>query len=210
MNNVIISNNMIELLREEIKTTMSKARFEHTLGVEHAAVKIGTILEYQDISALRAAALLHDISKEYSFEKQLKICDKFGIMLRDDEKSCPQILHAITATAIISQDYSKFASCDVVSAVRWHTTGRKNMTLAEKIICLADYIEDGRKHDSCVQLRKDFWDNFLSCQSYADKLACLNKALKALLENTVLHLESKRQAINTDTLEALEYIKDHI
>lgn len=210
MNNVIISNNMIELLREEIKMTMSEARLGHTLGVERASVKIGTILEYQDISTLRAAALLHDISKEYSFEKQLKICDKFGIMLRDDEKSCPQTLHAITAAAIIPTNYPKFASRDVVLAVRWHTTGRKNMTLTEKIICLADYIEDGRKHNSCIQLRKDFWDNFLSCQSHSDKIACLNKALKTLLENTVLYLENNRQAINTDTLEALEYIKDHI
>ena len=206
MNDITISNNMIEQLRSKIKRILTPKRFEHTLGVENAAVKMGTELQYNEITTLKAAALLHDITKEYSFEKQLKICEEFGIILRRDELECPQVIHSITAAAIIPANYSEFASKEVISAVRWHTTGRRDMTLSDKIICLADYIEDGRNHASCINLRRDFWNEILACKNQAEKVNCLNKALKTYFENTVIYLNHNQKTINLDTIEALKYI----
>ena len=195
---------MIGCLRDEIKSSMSEPRFEHTLGVELTAVKIGIALGYNDINALSAASLLHDVTKEYYFEKQLKICDEFGIILRTDEIKCPQTLHAITAAAIIPAQYPHLASDVVISAVRWHTTGRKNMTLTDKIICLSDYIEPGRQHIACVSLRDSFWRDFSTSSTYEQKVQCLNSAVKTMLANTVDFLSSNNKTINLDTLEALQ------
>lgn len=151
-----ISDTRLDRLRTDVEGRLSSARFEHTLGVERAAAWAGERLCPDDVPMLRAAALLHDVTKEYSFGKQLKICDERGIILREDEKNSPQTLHAITAAAIIPSEYPEFDIPELVGAVRWHTTGRAGMTLSEKIIFLADYIEDGRKYDSCRALRESF------------------------------------------------------
>ena len=198
---------MIEYLRDDVKKVISASRFNHTLGVEVAAVKIGIAVNHQNLFQIQSAALLHDITKEYSFEKQLKICDEFGIILRNDEIESPQILHAITAAAIIPCKYPQFASENIISAVRWHTTGRKNMTLSDKIIYLSDYIEDGRKHDSCIQLREMFWNVFSKCQTYEEKISCINGAIKIMLSNTIDFLNATNVKVNVDTIEFLNDIQ---
>jgi nicotinate-nucleotide adenylyltransferase len=106
---------------------------------------------------LRAAALLHDITKEESFEKQLQLCEKFDIIVDEIAKKAPKTLHAMTAAALIGEQYPEFADPRVIDAVRWHTTGRANMTLLEQLIYLADYIDDTRRFVDCVLLREMFW-----------------------------------------------------
>ncbi len=204
----IIDETMISQLREKVASILSPGRVQHTLGVERMVVEIGKelALDLDDVNKLSAAALLHDITKEYSFEKQLKICNEFGIILKDDEISCPPILHAITAAAIIPLEYSYFDTPEVISAVRWHTTGRQNMSVYEKIICLSDHIEDGRRYESCVKIRNEFWSDIKSCRNIEDKHICLNKALKKSLEATIEHIKSKGGIINQDTAHAINSI----
>lgn len=201
-----IDETMINRLREKVASILSPQRFSHTLGVEQMAFRIGSELaiDSDGLNVLRCAALLHDITKEYSFEKQLKICDEFGIILRDDEISCPQILHAITASSIISCEHSDFNIPEIVSAVRWHTTGKRNMSVFDKIICLSDFIEDGRKYDSCVSIRNDFWAEMKSCTGNENKLLCLDNSLRLSLEATVDNITNKGGIVNLDTIEAIE------
>jgi len=150
--------------------------------------------------------LLHDITKEYSFEKQLKICNEFGIILRDDEKDVPEVLHGITAPVIISRFYPDYASDRVLSAVRWHTTGYADMTLFDKIICLADYIEDGREYVECIKVREFLKSNIDSECSFLKKLELLDIALLKSLKNTKEHLEKIGKIVNKDTVKAVEWL----
>ena len=205
----IITVDMVSQLRQKVKQCMSSARYEHTLGVESAAIYIGESLGTVDLNKIRAAALLHDVTKEYSFAKQLKICEEFGIMLRDDEKSSPAIIHSITAAAIIPYQYYDFNDSDIISCVRWHTTGKRAMSLAEKIIYLSDYIEPTRTHDMCVTLRNEFFSNVSNSCNNNDRLKYLDDAVIKALEQTVAYLLKKGSQINSDTLEALSYIRDH-
>lgn len=202
-----ITEERLEALHREVSARLSAARFSHTLGVERAAIWMGERLCPQDIPMLRAAALLHDVTKEYSFEKQLKICCEFGIILRADEKNSPQILHAITAAAIIPAEFAEFATPTLIGAVRWHTTGRADMTLAEKIIFLADYIEDGRKYPDCEALRESFMRELETApQETAARAACLDHAVLSELRGTLRSLSARDLPVNEDTLRAEEYI----
>ena len=206
----IITEDMLSQLRQSVKQCMSKARYEHTLGVEATATYIGESLGIVDLNKIRAAALLHDVTKEYSFVKQLKICEEFGIILRDDEKLSPAIIHSITAAAIIPSQYFDFCDSEIISCVRWHTTGKKAMSLAEKIIYLSDYIEPTRTYNACVALRNEFFSNNSDSINNNDRLKCLDSAIVKALEQTVEHLYQKGAQVNPDTIEALAYIKDKL
>ena len=199
---VIIDDIMIESLRKDIEAKMSKSRYTHTLGVERAVVDIGENFFNEQLNELRVAALLHDITKEYSFEKQLKICDTFGIILRDDEKNIPEVLHGITAAALITDAYPEYVTNNIISSIRWHTTGCADMTLFDKILCLADYIEDGRTHPGCVFVRQYFKLNICQASQIEEKTNVLNTALLYSLNNTIEYLEKSQKPINRDTIEA--------
>lgn len=205
---IIISDNMLDDLREDISSQMSARRYKHTLGVEKAAEYMSEIFLPSYKNEIRASALLHDITKEYSFEKQLKICNEFGIILRDDEKEVPEVLHAITAPAIILCFYPDYSLDCILSAVRWHTTGYENMALFDKIICLADYIEDGREHSECIKVRDFFKSNIDLESGFSKKLEILDIALLKSLENTKKHLEDIGKIVNKDTIRAVEWLSN--
>lgn len=205
-----ITAEQLDALRNTVADNISAVRFEHTLGVERAAAGISRVLCPEKLTLLCGAALLHDITKEYSFEKQLKICNEFGIILRNDEKNSPQILHAITAAAVIPSEYPDFACPELISAVRWHTTGRADMTLADKIIFLADYIEDGRRYESCRDLRESFWCGLTSARDDKSRLNCLDTAVLAELKGTIRSLGERGLAVNADTLRAADYITNQL
>lgn len=214
-----ITEEQLTSVRRDVAARLSPGRAEHTLGVERAAIWMAERLCPSKTPLLRAAALLHDITKEYSFEKQLKICGEFGIILRDDEKSSPGVLHAITAAAIIPREYPQLASAELCGAVRWHTTGRADMTLSEKIIFLADYIEDGRGYESCRALRASFMRELDGiCRAAAHDgeqwhlaaQACLDRAVLAELRGTLRSLRERGLAINVDTLRAEESICERL
>ncbi len=211
MSEVLITDTALAVLRDDVRARLSPGRAEHTFGVERAAAYMSERLCSEKLPLLRAAALLHDITKEYSFEKQLKICDEFGIILRDDEMGSPQVLHAITAAAVIPVEYPSFSLPELCGAVRWHTTGRAGMTLAEKIVFLADYIEDGRKYAGCVALRTSFMRQLdalcgAGTVDMAARLACLDSAVLAELDGTLTSLNDRGLAVNLDTLRARDFL----
>jgi len=203
---IIISDIKLAALRESIRDQLSKNRYEHTLSVEKTVAYMGDIFLPLKKNELCAAALLHDITKEYSFEKQLKICNEFGIILRDDEKNVPEVLHGITAAAIIPLIYPSYVSDDIISSVRWHTTGYADMTMFDKIVCLADYIEDGRTHTECVEVRNYFKINVVQASDFKEKLYVLDFSLLSSLNNTIKHLENIKANINQDTLKARDWL----
>lgn len=189
-------------LREKISSIMSAKRFYHTAEVEKMAARIGKIYAPEKIDVLRAAALLHDITKEYPTEKQLQICREFGIITSKQDILTPKTFHAKTAAVLIPALYPEFADSEVVSAVRWHTTGREDMTLLEKIVYLADYIDESRKFDDCVKLRNIFWDACPENMSAEERDRHLTKTLLVSFDMTLAGLISENAPISDDTFKA--------
>ena len=129
-----------------IKPMLTQKRFEHSLNVSEEAVKLAK--KYgADTEKAELAGLLHDILKDTPPEKQLKILADFGIIMSDVELSAKKFWHAISG-AVYIKHVLHIEDEDVYNAVRYHTTGRKNMTLLEKVIFIADFISKDRNYKS--------------------------------------------------------------
>ena len=202
MNNIKITEEMLARLRKEAVENMSEKRRVHTLAVEDMAIRLGVIYAPNKINELRAAALLHDVTKELQTKEQLELCEKYGIFVSDDDKFAPKTFHAKTAAAVVADKFAEFASDDVVSSVRWHTTGRKGMSVCEKIIYLADYIDDSRRFADCVKLREYFWGKDISVMNESQKGAHLRDTLIMSYDMTIKNLLDENSPVAKDTFDA--------
>lgn len=202
-----ITEKNLDKLRLSVGEKLSLFRYEHTLGVERMARRLALILAPEKLNILRAAALLHDVTKEKTFEEHMDICRRFEYELRDDEKRSPAILHAITASLIIPDEYPELADKEIISAVRWHTTGKENMSLCDKIIYLADYIEDTRTYENCIALREEFFGAEPENMTDAQKKSHLDGVILHSLDMTVKGLVNQGKEVCLDTLRAKEYIE---
>ena len=193
---------MLDSLRIRVGEGMSEKRYFHTLEVEKMAARLGAIYAPERIPMLRAAALLHDVTKEKSVEEHIAIFEGAGVALSDAEKKSPKMFHAQTAALVIPAEYSEFATPTLVSAVRYHTTGRADMTIEEKIIYLADYIDMSRTFEDCVRLREFFMS---ACPEELDMAARerhLRDALIMSYDMTVRGLLEEGLPVNKDTMAA--------
>ena len=178
MNEKIISEDMLDALREKVAKGMSEKRFRHTAEVEKMVARLAELYAPERVFELRAAALLHDITKEYSKTKQIEICAEYGLTVTECDLLAPKTFHARTAAALIPDEYPEFDIGEVVSCVRWHTTGRAGMTLCEQLVYLADYIDMSRTFHDCVTLRNCFFD---ACPAKMDGDARLEHLRRILL-----------------------------
>lgn len=189
-------------LREDICGYMSGRRLSHTYAVEREITVLAGIYAPEDEFVLRAAALLHDITKELSLEKQLQLCHEFGIIYTDQEKLTPKIFHSRTAPAVIKRDFSEYAQETVLSSVRWHTTGRAGMSVSEQLLFLADYIEDTRTFNSCVVLRRVFYEGLAKAGDMTEREALLRDTMILAFDMTVRELLEDQSPIHADTVAA--------
>ena len=190
-------------LRKSVANGMSQKRFAHTLGVEECAAQMARIYCPEQEGMLRAAALLHDCTKEYAPDAAQTVLVREGITLREDEQASPQILHAITAPAEIQRLYPGLATPALLSCVRWHTTGREGLTLCEAILYLADVIEQGRAYPACAHLREQFWGAAPAKMPRERALAHLCCCVLSSLCGVRDSLSAKNAPVCRDTLEAI-------
>lgn len=199
---ITVTEDMLNVLRKEVKEYQTEKRYRHTLAVEREAKALGEIFLPEDVTRLRAAALLHDITKVYDTEKQLKICEEFGIMVRVEDVEAPKLFHAKTGAALAERDFFDYVDCDILSAVRWHTTGRAGMSIFEMLIYLADYIEDTRTFRDCVILREMFYNGIEKAETTEEKLEVLRKTMIRSFDMTVTCLIEEGALVDRDTIEA--------
>ncbi len=173
----MITEKMLDQLRESIKSTMSPKRFHHTEEVEKMVIRLGEIYLPEKLPILRAAALLHDLTKEYSTDRQLMIMAQKGMTVSRTDLYAPKTFHARTAAALIPELYPEFADEEIISAVRWHTTGHAGMSLCEQLVYLADYIDMSRTFEDCVTLREFFFEKDLTQMSEEERLVHLTDTL---------------------------------
>jgi len=138
-------------LREKAYAMLKPNRVAHVAGVESEAVSLA-MLWGEDPETAAEAGILHDITKKLSLDEQLILCGKYGIINDNVEMGNVKLLHAKTGAALARDLFG--VSDAVYGAIRWHTTGRPDMTLLEKIIYLADYIEPNRDFPGVDDIRQ--------------------------------------------------------
>ena len=186
-------------LRQRILSEMSPKRYHHTAAVEDMVVRLATLYCPEEIPALRAAALLHDITKEYDIPTQMTLLTEAGQPPAQGEEFAHKTFHARTAALLIPDNYPAFNCETVVNAVRWHTTGREDMTLTEELLYLADYIDDSRLFPDCVRLRSFFWDAHPERLTMEDRLVHLRRTLIMSFDMTMRALLAECAVISPDT-----------
>lgn len=149
-------------LYEEVKSMLSEKRFNHTQGVIKRAIEYAEIYNV-NIEDAKYAALVHDIAKEISLEDSYKMLVEYNVELDDVEKKNFNLVHAKLGAAIAKYKYN--LNENIVSAIKYHTTAKEDMTMLEKIIYLADATDGNRKYDSLDELveriKKDVNDGLL-------------------------------------------------
>lgn len=186
-------------LRQSVLTQMSPKRFSHTAAVEDMVERLAALYCPEETMALRAAALLHDITKEYKNDAHIILLEEAGEAVTQGDRCAPKTLHARTAALLIAKHYPSFACDTVVNAVRWHTTGRANMTLTEQLLYLADYIDDSRIFPDCVRLRSYFWSARPEAMSPRERMTHLRRTLIMSYDMTMRALINEGAVISPDT-----------
>ena len=197
-----ITPEMLDSLRACVREKMSPYRYAHTLGVEEAVCTLAALYLPEKITELRAAALLHDLTKEWAHERTLTFLRENGVLLRADEQASPRILHGITAPLVIKAEFPALATPTVLSAVRWHTTGHAEMTLPEALLYLADYIEPGRRFAECVALREAFFEPNPENMEPTARLCHLRQILLRSFDETLAALAAEGAPTCADTVAA--------
>lgn len=196
---MIFSDEKLSELRESVRARLSERRFGHTVSVEAAAEKIAGFCLPEAVSELRAAAILHDLTKELDDAEQLAIIKSIGIML---DKTAPPVYHSITAPTVISRDFPDFATENILSSAYNHTTAAPDMSLFDEIIFVADYVEDGRTYPSCVAVRDTLYSAFAKARDREECIAHLHNATVSALDNTVLEVVRTGKYLDLRTVEA--------
>lgn len=178
-------------LRPVALSFLKHKRIPHVLGTEQEAIRLA--LRYgADVEKARVAALLHDCTKKLEMDEQLFLCAQYGIELDELEHQALKLLHAKTGAAVARDVFG--VDDEIYSAIFWHTTGHADMTLLEKIMYLADYIEPTRDFPGVDKLRQVCYDS-------------LDAGLQLGLEMTVEEMAQRSNPVHRATLEALEYLK---
>lgn len=141
----------IEDIKEELKSVLSQKRYEHCLGAMEKAIELAKIYNESEEKAAYTA-LTHDIAKEMSVEEMLEYALKNEIELTKEDKLITRTLHGIIGADIVKKKYG--FTKEMQDAIYYHTTGRENMTLLDKIVFLADKSEIGREGEDAEKLRR--------------------------------------------------------
>lgn len=187
----MISDLDLQFIREKIEDRISPKRYEHIIGVEKMALKLGRVLLPEQVKELQVAALLHDLTKEASLEEHLDLAERFDIVFSKDDLNAPQILHSLTAQCVAKTDFSEFLTDDIISAITKHTLGGDEMSAFDEIIFISDFIEEGRKYESSVKTREFLLKSIENCSSRTEGLRYLHKACVLSIDCTVEHLTEK-------------------
>ena len=179
-------------LRERAYEMLNPKRIPHVKGCEEEAVRLAGRWG-ADAELAAEAGILHDITKKLDLPEQLKLCERYGIIIDELERGNEKLLHSKTGAAVAENE---FGSCrEVVEAICWHTTGKPDMSLLEKIIYMADYIEPNRDFDGVEEMRR---------LAYED----LDAAMAMGLEMSLGDVVSRGKLPHENSVAALKWYKE--
>ena len=181
----------IKDLKKDLKKEMDDSRFEHTLGVMYTCAALAMRYEY-DLEKAMLAGLLHDCAKCMPNAKKLKMAEKHHLEISSLERKNPFMLHAKLGAFLAKKKYD-IEDEEILNAIRWHTTGRPDMTLLDKIVYVSDSIEPRR--DKAPNLPK------IRQLAFMD----LDQALIKILEDTLGYLGDSAEHVDAMTKKTYDY-----
>ena len=181
-------------MQKKLAKYLDEDRYEHTLGVMFTCAALAMVHDCDLITA-QTAGLLHDCAKCIPNKKKLKMCSQHHISVSEFEQEHPFLLHAKLGAYVAKAKYD-VTDENILSAITWHTTGKPEMTLLEKIVYIADYIEPKRdKAPNLAIVRK---------LAFQDLDECMYK----ILGDTLAYLEENPKDIDNATKDAFLYYRD--
>ena len=180
----------MEELEQVVVSLLNPNRVAHVLGCRDTAVELARRWG-ADVTDAARAGILHDITKALDGPLQLTLCEAYGKILSDFSRKYPKTLHALTGSLVAERIFGENEA--VVSAIRYHTTGKAAMNLLETIVYVADYMEPNRDFPGVEKLRT---------LAFTD----LPSALKLGLEMTMEHLKKQGSEVSPESREALAYL----
>lgn len=179
-------------LEETVVKLLKENRVAHVLGCRDTAVELARQYGENEEDAARAG-LLHDITKALDGPLQLTLCSEYDILLSKFSQENPKTLHALTGSLVAEQVFGENQA--VVTAIRYHTTGRPAMSRLEKILYLSDYIEVNRKFPGVDRLR-------------AAAHRSLDEGMLMGLEMTLSQLREQKRQISQNSIDAARYLRE--
>ena len=137
---------------QEVKRHLTDKRFFHSQCVAAEAARLAQRYG-ADVEKARLAGILHDIMKDTAPQEQLKILQDSGILLTKTQRHNRKLWHALAGAAYLQQTL-QVKDGDIVEAVRCHTSGKKDMSLLEKVLFVADYISADREYPGVERMRQ--------------------------------------------------------
>lgn len=185
--------NKEQAVLNDIRERLSDFRYFHSLEVAKSARYLAEKYGYDPETAY-LAGLSHDVLKELSAEEFFDFFKKENIILTDVEKNAPKLWHSIAGARYLRNVYG--FNEEIISAVRYHTTGKENMTTGEKILFVADFISLDRNYNGVEDMR--------------DRAEIsLEKAMEEGLRFTIEELAAKCRPIHPDTVACYNEILTH-
>ena len=184
----------IDEMKVYLKNNLIENRYIHVLGVVETAIKLAKINEVDEKKA-EIAALAHDIAKNMTIYELKEIIDKNNIELSYDEKENQEIWHSIVGP-IVAKEVFKIEDEEILSAMRWHTTGKENMSKLDKVIYMAAMIEPNRNFKGVDILRRETFKD-------------LDNGVLQGLNHTIKYLLNKDVPININSIKARNYLLLH-
>ena len=182
----------IDVINNKIKEMLPQKRYRHSLNVANCAVKLSEIYGY-DSKKSYIAGITHDCAKYLNKEEVKYYIDKYNITLDELEKDNLALSHSLIGSYIAKYEFG-INDEDIINAIKYHTTGKEDMTLIEKIIYIADSIEEDRDFPGVDKLRD---------LTYSGKL---DEALITSFNNTIKFVIDNNQLIHNRTVDARNYL----
>ena len=182
----------VDELRPIAMSFLKPKRMPHVLGTEQEAVRLAR--QYgADVTKAQIAALLHDCTKKLNRDEQLALCAHYGIVPDPLERQTLKLLHAKTGAAVARDLFG--VDDDIYNAIYWHTTGKADMTVLEKVIYMADYVEPNRVFDGVDELRDAVHTD-------------LDMGLLLGLQDSIDEMTERGNPVHRHTVEAKEYLEN--
>ncbi|SNS34787.1 putative HD superfamily hydrolase of NAD metabolism [Anaerovirgula multivorans] len=182
-----MENQLITKIEERLKVTINPKRYRHTLGVVKASIYLAEKY-HEDTMNAKIAALLHDFAKDYTRQQLMECVRTYGVVTDNIIMEAHELLHGKVAASIAKIEFN-INNENILNAIENHTTGREGMSKLEKIIYLADFIEEGRNYPGVNELRKIAAED-------------LDKAVLQALNNTIIYVLSIEKLLHPNTLYA--------
>lgn len=179
-----------EEIYEIVKNKLSEKRFYHSECVVERCIEYAEIYGV-DVEKMKIAGIAHDVAKEIPKEERISLAEKYGVELDDIEKINTPLIHAKLGAAIAKKDFG--CSDDICEAIKWHTTGKENMSLMEKILFIADATGKDRTYDDAKEL-------------YKISKIDLDKAIIKLMQECIKEVIDKESLLHLDSVRAFNYM----